>query len=156
MRLGRRFLISVPVKPRALQSNWIELSESVLAAAGFRDIVLSESEVHGTRGGQWHGLAISVEPRRHHHRLHITERGVTYAVRSRLPVIFSSADQEVFKAEGRKLLAMLSGAPAREDELQLALAKQRLADKKLLTVVLLVTVLFAIALGIILEAITWD
>ena len=98
--------------------------------------------------------AISVDPRRYHHTVGITERGVAYGVQSRFPVIISPADEDVFKAEAMSFLAKLSGASPHLDELPLALARQRAVDKTFMIRLVLLSLLLSIILGELLYRLT--
>ena len=150
MRVGRRFVITIPADSYSLAADWADRSETILAAAGFRDIVLTSNQVRADRGSVRYALHLSVDPRRHRHTIDIAKRAVTYSVNSPTHLIFSSADEDVFKAEARSFLARLSDTPFDEHELPLALARQRANDKKLIVPFLLFCLLLGIVLAFIL------
>jgi len=149
MRIGRHFVLSVPADSRALPANWAEQSRAILDTAGFSEIAVSPNRVTGKRGRFWQG-ALRRDPRTFRHAIDVTGSGLTYTFNSPIPITFSSADEDVLKAEARSFLATLSGTCADEHELPLALARQRATDKKIVITVLFFALLLGLILGLIL------
>jgi hypothetical protein len=145
MRVGRHFVLSVPADSRTLPANWAEQSRAILAAAGFKEIAVSPNQISATRGRFWQA-ALRRDPRSLSHAIYITKSGVTYVFTSPTPMTFSSADEDVLNAEAMSFLARLSGTCADDDQLRLALARQRTTDTKILITIFL----FALLLGFIL------